>query len=120
MRSKHDPAECLADIIENISRIESYIVGLDRTAFSKDGRTRDAVERCLERVCEAAFRLGDDAAVLVPGQRWNDIRGMGNRLRHAYDRIRLDVLWNAIIKNLPELKTEVERALTHLRGENGP
>jgi uncharacterized protein with HEPN domain len=119
VRSKHDPADSLADIVENIARIESYIAGLDRTAFSKDGRTRDAVERCLERVCEAAFRLGDDAAVLVPGQRWNDIRGMGNRLRHAYDRIRLDVLWNAITKNLPELKTQVERALARLRSENG-
>jgi uncharacterized protein with HEPN domain len=26
---------------------------------------------------------------LVPGQPWNDIRGMGNRLRHAYDRLSL-------------------------------
>ena len=119
MRSKHDPADSLADIVENIARIESYIAGLDRTAFSRDGRTRDAVERCLKRVCEAAFRLGDDADVLVPGQRWHDIRGMGNRLRHAYDRIRLDVLWNAITKNLPELKTQVERALALLRSENG-
>jgi uncharacterized protein with HEPN domain len=43
---------------------------------------------------------------------------MGNRLRHAYDRIRLDVLWNTITKNLPELKTQVERALARLRHEN--
>ena len=68
MSSKAVPADCLADIIENAERIETYLVGLDQAAFEADGRTRDAVERCLERVCEAAHRLGDHAAVLMPGQ----------------------------------------------------
>jgi uncharacterized protein with HEPN domain len=30
---------------------------MDHDALERDGRTRDAVERCLERICEAAFRL---------------------------------------------------------------
>lgn len=122
MRSEHEPADCLADIVENIERIDSYMRGLDRDSFRKDGRSRDAVERCLERVCEAAFRLGDVAAELMPDQRWSDIRGMGNRLRHAYDRIRFDVLWNVITKNLPALKVEAQHALARLRGDaqDGP
>jgi uncharacterized protein with HEPN domain len=49
----------------------------------------------MERLCEAAIRLGDAAPMLVP-QPWRDIRGMGNRLRNAYDRISVDVIWNAI------------------------
>ena len=47
MPSRHDPADSLADIIENAERIESYLAGLDRDAFEQYGRTRDAVERCL-------------------------------------------------------------------------
>ena len=39
--------------------------------------------------------LGKPAAELMPDQPWGDIRGMGNRLRQAYDRINLDVIWNA-------------------------
>jgi uncharacterized protein with HEPN domain len=62
---------------------------MDRQAFERDGKTRDAVERCLERICEAAHRLGGRAAQLMPNQPWSDIRGMGNRLRHAYDRLDL-------------------------------
>ena len=58
---RHDPAGCLADIVENAERIERYLAGMDRTAFEADGRTRDAVERCVERVCEAVHRLGDRA-----------------------------------------------------------
>jgi hypothetical protein len=31
--SKHDPAASLADILENLERIEGYVAGLDREAF---------------------------------------------------------------------------------------
>jgi Protein of unknown function DUF86 len=32
----------------------------------------------------------------MPGQPWNDIRGMRNRLRHGYDRINVDIVWDTI------------------------
>ena len=68
MPSRPDPTASLVDILENLERIEHYVAGLDREAFGCDTLRRDAVERCLERICEAAFRLGDKAAELVPSQ----------------------------------------------------
>ena len=68
MPSRHDPADSLADMIENAERIAQYLDGVDHAAFAGNGLPRDAVERCMERVCEAAHRLGDHAAVLMPGQ----------------------------------------------------
>jgi uncharacterized protein with HEPN domain len=114
--SRAASVDCLADIIENAERIANYLSELDRTAFEADGRTRDAVERCLERVCEAAYRLGDEAAVLMPDQPWPDIRGMGNRLRHAYDRISFDILWNTVSMRIPELAADARDALRRLEG----
>lgn len=78
MPSDHDPAACLHNILENIARIESYLAGEDRASLEANGQKRDAIERCLERICEAAFRLGDRAGSLLPGQPWPDIRGLGN------------------------------------------
>jgi uncharacterized protein with HEPN domain len=119
--SKHDPADSVADIIENAERVEGYLAGMDRPAFERDGRTRDAVERCLERICEAAHRLGKRADELMPGQPWGDIRGMGNRLRHAYDRVDLEIVWNTARDRLPALAAEAQRALAQLRGQpRGP
>ena len=119
MRSRrHDPADCLADILENIGRIGGYVAGLDRDTFAHDGLKRDAVERCLERICEAAHRLGPRAAELMPDQPWGDIRGMGNRLRHAYDRISVEVVWNTVRDRLPRLEDDARRALARL--EAGP
>jgi uncharacterized protein with HEPN domain len=113
--SRHNSAEALADIIENAERIEGYVVGMNREAFALDGRTRDAVERCLESICGAAHCLGEQATELVPGQPWRDIRGMGNRLRHAYDRISPSVIWDAVRHDLPGLVAEARQTLERLR-----
>ena len=81
---------------------------------------RDAVERCLEGICEAAHRLGEHAAELTPDQAGSDIRGMGNRLRQAYDRISLDVIWNAVRYDLPGLAADARRVLLHLSERDQP
>jgi uncharacterized protein with HEPN domain len=91
------------------------IVGADRPPD-----VADAVERCLERICEAAARLGDRAAILAPGQPWADIRGMGNQLRHAYDRLDINLVWNAVAEDLPSLKGDAAAALERLVGNNEP
>lgn len=114
MSSKHDSAESLSDILENIERIGRYIAGLDRDAFERDGLCRDAVERCLARICEAALRLREQATELMPDQLWGDIRGLGNRLRHAYDRIDLDIVWSTARERLPSLEADARKALTRL------
>jgi uncharacterized protein with HEPN domain len=106
----------LQDFIDNIARIETYFAGFDQDAIRHDGLRHDAVERCLERICEAAVRLGDQAESLMPGHPWQDIRGMGNRLRHAYDRIDFAILWNVVSERLPRLKPDASTALEQLRG----
>jgi uncharacterized protein with HEPN domain len=88
------PARRLEDIIENVQAIQRYVAGMDVTAFKDDQKTYDAVERCLERISEAAAKLGALAPSLVPGQPWQEIRALGNRLRHEYDAIREDRLWD--------------------------
>jgi uncharacterized protein with HEPN domain len=118
MPSKYDPADCLSDLVENAARIESYIEGMDQTDFELNGLVRDAVERCLERRCEAAYRLGSVAEELIPGQPWGQIRGMGNRLRHAYNRITIDVIWDTARYRLPSLDADARQALARLRPQD--
>lgn len=114
MRSRHDPADCLRDILANIDRIEPYVGGLGQRDLETNGHTRDAVERCLERICEAAIHTGTTAAELVPDQPWADIRGLGNWLRHAYDRISFGVVWDTIQNDLPPLAAAASDALRRI------
>ncbi len=119
MPSRHNPADSLHHIVENAERVARYLAGMDRQAFEQNEAVRDAVERCIERVCEAAHRLGEHAEQLMPGQPWGDIRGMGNRLRHAYDRVDVSIVWNTAQVRLPELAMEARRALAQLQAEQG-
>lgn len=119
MSFKHDPAESLADIVDNAERIEDYVAGMDRHGFERNGLVRDGVERCIERICEAVYRLGALAEDLMPGQPWGEIKGMGNRLRHAYDRIEIKVVWDTVRVDLPSLEAAARAALAKLE-PNGP
>jgi uncharacterized protein with HEPN domain len=108
--SRYDPATTLGDIVNNAVRIDGYIVGLDLEGFERNHLVGGGVERCLERVCEAVYRLGPQAETLMPGQPWANIRSMGNRLRHAYDRIKREVIWDTIRYELPRLVSAARNA----------
>ncbi len=112
-----DPRTRFEDILENIARIETHLVGFDRDAFLDDPKTYDAVERCLERACEASRALGALAEELCPEIPWDQIRGLGNVLRHEYDRIDGYRIWDIVEFQLHPLKTAVTRALAELGEE---
>ena len=88
---------------------------MNSAGFSSDQKTRDAVERCLERICEAAAKLGEQAIELMPNQPWPVIRALGNRLRHDYDHIRAERLWDIVEVDLPSLEAACIRAIENLK-----
>ncbi len=108
------PATRFLDILENIRLIQSYLRGMDRAAFEADSRTRDAVERCLERLSEAATKLGSQADELAPGLPWPAVRAFANVFRHAYDQVDPTRIWEIAINDLPRMAPAVEEALRRL------
>ena len=113
------PAIRFLDILDNIRLIESYLLGMDRAAFDADSRTRDAVERCLERLSEAAAKLGAQADELAPGPPWQAVRAFGNVLRHAYDQVDPARIWEIATQDLPQLAAAAEAALKRLDSPPG-
>jgi uncharacterized protein with HEPN domain len=97
--------------MDAIVMIEQFTSGMDFEAFRSNPMAIAAVERKLQIISEAAIRLGSEAEQLVPEQPWRDIRGIGNQLRHAYERIDLNTIWAAVTVDLPPLKAAVLRAL---------
>ena len=102
------------DILKAISLIEQFIDDMDFQAYSADIKTRAAVERELQIVTEAAHRLKPEDEHPCPEPDWRRIRGMGNILRHAYDRLDDKAVWITVKDDLPALKQAVNEALaTH-------
>lgn len=111
----NDPVQRFQDILDNIGLIKEYARGASYDSYVRDRKTRDAVERCLARISEAASKLESSAEALIPDQPWSEIRGIGNIIRHEYDSIDPLIIWNIVSRELDNLRTAVEAALEVLR-----
>ena len=110
-----DPVEPLNDILEHIGHIEKFLEGMGPVDLANDQRTVFACQYALLVISEAAKRLGPRAEELCPGFPWRDIRGIGNRLCHAYDMLDLALIWKVYQDDLPPLKIGVQAALERFR-----
>jgi uncharacterized protein with HEPN domain len=109
-----EPSLSLRDIFDSIEMIVQFVRGMELEAFREDPKTVAAVERKLLLISEAAIRLGEDAERLCPGLPWHNIRGIGNWLRHRYDRVDVETVWITVVDHLPPLRSGVLRALMQL------
>jgi uncharacterized protein with HEPN domain len=110
------PRRWFGDIVDAIGLIEQFTSNMDFEAFRSNPMAVSAVERKLQIISEAATRLGNEAERQVPDQPWRDIRGIGNQLRHAYERIDLDMIWKTVTDDLPPLKAALVLVLNSPQG----
>jgi uncharacterized protein with HEPN domain len=108
------PRQRLFDILENAERISNYIGSHDERAFIANQLLCDAVERCLERICEAVVKLGPGAETLLADQPVHKIRALGNILRHEYDGIYRPLLWKIATIDVPAIRTAAQKGLLSL------
>lgn len=99
------------DIQESIDHIDSFLEEVDFEAYHADLKTKSAVERQLQIISEAAFRLNDDGERLCPEIDWKGLCGMGNVLRPGYHKVEDRIIWDAVKFDLPLLKACVDRVL---------
>ncbi|MGH6864533.1 MAG: HepT-like ribonuclease domain-containing protein [Methylocella sp.] len=106
----------LADVVEAIEHIRSVLAAVSLEDFEGDWQKRWLIERGLEIISEASRHLPDDIKSRHSEIPWRKIAGIGNVLRHNYERIALDVLWKLAQDDLPALdrvcRQELVSALT--------
>ena len=95
------------DIWEAIEKIQRYVAGLDHDAFIKDDKTIHSVVRNLEIIGEAANRLTKDFRFQHTEIEWRRIIGLRNRIVHDYFNIDVEIVWEIIQKDLPNLKSKL-------------
>ena len=64
------------------------------------------------RISEAAVKLGSFAEELLPAHDWSAIRGIGNILRHDYDRASLPMIYDTVVQNFEPLLNDLRRAIS--------
>jgi uncharacterized protein with HEPN domain len=105
---KRDSDLLIEDILAAIRKIERYTSGMDQAVFHADEKTVDAVVRNLEIVGEAARQLPEDFVSRYPEVPWRQITGLRNRIVHEYFGLDLELIWQVVLHDLPQLKDQLE------------
>ncbi|MFH1434215.1 MAG: DUF86 domain-containing protein [Pseudomonadota bacterium] len=89
----------------------SFTAGKSRDVFNQDRMLVLSIVKCIEIVGEAAGTVSEETRSAHPDIPWTDIIAMRNRLIHAYFNVNLDIVWNTVNSDLPELIAEIEKIL---------
>lgn len=105
-----DDLERLRDIQEAIGRIEQQ-AAKGRSAFERDELIQNWIVHHLQIIGEATRHLSSELKTKHPEIPWSRIIGMRNVLVHDYFAIDVEAVWQAVERDLPDLKRKVNALL---------
>ena len=104
---KRDLRLFIEDILTSIKLIENYIGNTSKEDFGNNQELKDSTVRRLEIIGEAVKNIPDNFREKYPDISWRKIAGLRDIIIHAYFNIDLDITWEIIKKDLPDLKMKI-------------
>ena len=104
----------LADLVESIEAIESFVVAMDFKTFAGDRKTFAATVRELEIIGEAVRNISDDIKARYPDVLWQEIRAFRNMITHEYFGIDTKIVWDVVQNELGTLKQQAKLILEEI------
>jgi uncharacterized protein with HEPN domain len=108
---KRDPLIFIKHIDECISDIDEFMSGKTEADFLDDKMLNKSVIRTLEVMGEAVKNLPNDFIGRYPEIPWADIAGTRDKLIHNYFGVDLNLTYEIIKDDLPELKKQIKGIL---------
>jgi uncharacterized protein with HEPN domain len=99
------------DILDAMNKAEALLEGISYSQFETDFRINFAVVRALEIIGEAAKRLPEELRQRYPDVPWKGMAGMRDRIIHGYDNVDLEIVWDVVKRDIPQIKSKIERIL---------
>ena len=106
----------LHDMLDHSKEALTLMQGRTRSDLVSDRMLELSIVRLLEIVGEAANRVSPALKTRLPSIPWPQMISLRNRLIHGYDAVDLDILWEIIKCDVPQLIDDLE---TYLQAEGG-
>jgi uncharacterized protein with HEPN domain len=107
--TQHDDTVSLRHMLDYAHTARRLADGRSREELDSDEMLQLALTRAVEVIGEAAKRVSPERQKKHPNIQWPQIMAARNRLIHGYDVINLNILWDIIQLDLPELIAELEQ-----------
>jgi uncharacterized protein with HEPN domain len=107
-------------LLQACDRILQYTSQMTHDRFMADSMVQDAVLRNIEILGEATRNLMGclpDLQSTYPQIPWIDIYGMRNRIAHGYFFINFELVWTAVVENIPELRQQIATVIREMQEE---
>ena len=105
MRDKPNDQARLQLMMEAVGNIESFTEGVSSyESFAANKILCHAVTYNLQCIGENVYKLSRDFIEGHPSIDWEAIEGLRHILVHDYDQVNLEMVWQILEKDLPDLK----------------
>ena len=108
MDNKKTPAYYLNKIIDDITFVIENTKDVSIEEFSQNDVLNCAVSSKFIQISESAKQLPEGLLLAYPMIPWHKINGLRNRIVHDYGNVQLDIIYDAIIKDLPILLEQLK------------
>jgi len=108
--------EYLYDIKESIELILEYVKDTSQNEFKNNQEKQDAVVNRMNVIGEATKNLSQEIRDNYPDIPWKRMAGMRDVLIHQYHGIDLEVVWQTINQELPEVGQRIGQIIEELEG----
>jgi uncharacterized protein with HEPN domain len=109
--SQHDPLVALRHMLDHAREALVLVRGRERGDLDQNRLLQLALSRLVEIIGEAAGRVPPEIQDRHPSLPWREAIGARNRLIHGYDFVDLDILWEIVSTDLPQLVLQVEKVI---------
>ena len=108
---KKDASIFIKHILESIERIEEFTKEISKEKFVNSVQIQDAVIRRIEIIGEATKNIPNKFRKEYSEVPWGEMAKTRDKLIHGYFGVDLDLTWDIVKKDLPDLKKKVKKIL---------
>jgi uncharacterized protein with HEPN domain len=90
-----------------------FMHGRSRLDLDNDELLARAVMHAIQEIGEAASRTTEPSRARIPGVPWTKIVGMRHRLVHVYWGVNMNLVYEVVVRDLPQLVAAIEAGVAN-------